>query len=70
MARWLVHRNDWGTLSTISRHLSTKHNAVPYGNVVSYSDGPPDNSTGRLLFYLTKMDATAFDLEASRKTPC
>lgn len=31
--------------------------------VVSYSDGPPGQATGRLLFYLTTMDATAFDLE-------
>lgn len=68
MARYLVHRNDWGTLSTISRHLS-KHSLVPYGNAVSYSDGPKGNSTGRLLFYLTKLDATAFDLEVRSKQP-
>ena len=30
-------------------------------NLVSYSDGV--NSTGRLLFYLTALDATAQDLE-------
>ena len=69
MARYLVHRNDWGTLSTISRHLS-KHSVVPYGNAVSYSDGPKGNSTGRLLFYLTKLDATAFDLEVRNQRPC
>ena len=68
MARYLVHKNDWGTLSTISRHLS-KHGVVPYGNAVSYSDGPKGNSTGRLLFYLTKLDATAFDLEVTKNRP-
>lgn len=58
-ARWLVHANDWGVLSTISRHLD----GAPYGHVVSYSDGPVDKSTGRLLFYLTTMDASTQDLQ-------
>lgn len=53
MARWLVHKSDWGTLSTISRQLSSWHQPVPFGNAVSFSDGPTDQSTGRLLFYLT-----------------
>ena len=83
MARWLVAESEWGTVSTISRHLGS----APYGymsawcavhapvhmggfmmasatscrNLVSYSDGV--NSTGRLLFYLTALDATAADLE-------
>ena len=76
MARWLVHVNDWGTLATVSRHLSSGGGSgsksggqdkrpVPYGGAVSYSDGPVAGwGTGRLLFYLTSMDATAFDLEA------
>ncbi len=38
--------------------LSTVH---MHSNLVSYSDGV--NSTGRLLFYLTDLDATAQDLE-------
>lgn len=63
MARWLVHSNDWGVLATVSRHLSTKGQTVPFGNAVSYSDGARGNSTGRLLFYLTKLDSTAYDLE-------
>lgn len=32
-------------------------------NALSFSDGPRNYSTGRLLFYLTTMDATAFDVE-------
>lgn len=35
----------------------------PYGNVDSYADGPPGNSTGRLLFYLTELDAAASDAQ-------
>lgn len=66
MARWLVHTNDWGTISTVSRRLSGS-NIVPFANAVSYSDGPHGKSTGRLLFYLTKLDATAHDLEANSK---
>lgn len=59
MARWLVHENDWGVVSTLSRHL----NGVPYGSIASFADGPRHLATGRLLFYLTPMDALAFDLE-------
>jgi hypothetical protein len=58
LARWLVHSADWGVLSTLSTHLQ----GVPYGNAVSLSDGPAGGGgTGRLLFYLTAMDATAQD---------
>ena len=60
LARWLVHVNSWGVVSTTSLHLG---DSIPYGNALSYSDGPLDElSTGRLLFYLTTMDATAQDL--------
>ncbi|KAK9901686.1 hypothetical protein WJX75_008376 [Coccomyxa subellipsoidea] len=58
MSRWLIAENDWGTVSTTSIHLE----GAAFGNLVSYADGPRGNSTGRLLFYLTPMDATATDL--------
>ncbi|KAL4859048.1 hypothetical protein ACK3TF_000832 [Chlorella vulgaris] len=61
MARWLVHQNEWGVVSTTSKHLR----GIPFGNAVSYADGPSCESTGRLLFYLTAMDATAQDLALS-----
>eukprot|EP00891_Asterochloris_glomerata_P008141 jgi/Astpho2/8141/gw1.00120.185.1_t len=48
MARWLVHKCTWGTVATL-------HRGTPFANVVSFSDGPLDNSTGRLLFYLTTL---------------
>lgn len=63
MARWLVHKNDWGSLATVSRHLSSHKQPIAYSNAVSFSDGPVDNATGRLLFYLTPMDASAYDLQ-------
>lgn len=61
-----VHINDWGTLSTISRDLSAPSKPVPYGSTVSFSDGPLNRSTGRLLFYLTLLDAAAYDLQAEK----
>ena len=59
MARYLIHANEYGTLATRSRHL----HGAPFANVVSVSDGAVGNSTGRLLFYLTPMDSTAYDLQ-------
>ena len=34
-------------------------------NAVSYSDGPLERSTGRILFYLTAFDQTAVDLQVT-----
>ncbi|KAH9532524.1 hypothetical protein CY35_18G002100 [Sphagnum magellanicum] len=59
MARWLVSQNDWGVLSTISIHLG----GSPWGNIASFSDGEPGNSTGTPFFYLSKLDPTPNDLE-------
>ncbi|KFM27718.1 Protein CREG1 [Auxenochlorella protothecoides] len=50
-------------------HLQRAHPPNPsislHRNVVSYADGPRGNSTGRLLFYLTTLDATAYDAQAN-----
>ncbi|KAG7376558.1 Cellular repressor of E1A-stimulated proteins 1 [Phytophthora pseudosyringae] len=62
--RTLVHKNVWATLSTIS----VQFNGNPYGNTVSYSDGigfSQENSTGKIYFYLTPLDATGADLRAN-----
>ncbi|XP_010913466.1 uncharacterized protein [Elaeis guineensis] len=56
-ARWLVSRNSWGVLSTISSDLE----GAPFGNVVSFSDGPPGDGRGIPYFYLTTLDPTARD---------
>lgn len=60
VARYLVHAADWGVVGTRSVHLDGQ----PFGNVASFSDGAEDDSTGRLFFYLTKMDPTATDAAA------
>ncbi|KAG7376561.1 Cellular repressor of E1A-stimulated proteins 1 [Phytophthora pseudosyringae] len=60
-ARQLVHDNVWATLSTIS----VQFGGAPYGSIVSYSDGvgySKEDSTGKIFFYLTPMDATGSDL--------
>ncbi|EFJ34725.1 hypothetical protein SELMODRAFT_82341 [Selaginella moellendorffii] len=59
-ARWLVASGLWGVVSTVSIHLK----GVPFGNIVSFSDGPAFNSTGTPYFYLTELDPTARDLAA------
>jgi Pyridoxamine 5'-phosphate oxidase len=62
-------RQDWASASIwsaallcVSPQTALTTLAAAPRNVVSYSDGPVWDSTGRLLFYLTKMDATACDL--------
>ncbi|KAG8637974.1 protein CREG1 [Manihot esculenta] len=54
-ARWLVSQNSWGVLNTISMDLG----GAPFGNVVSFSDGLPNESSGIPYFYLTTLDPTA-----------
>ncbi|KAJ4707577.1 putative Protein CREG1 [Melia azedarach] len=54
-ARWLVSQNSWGVLNTISKDLG----GAPFGNVVSFSDGLPNEGSGIPYFYLTTLDPTA-----------
>lgn len=54
-ARWLVSENSWGVLSTIAGDLG----GAPFGNVVSFSDGLPNEGSGIPYFYLTTLDPTA-----------
>lgn len=54
-ARWLVSQNSWGVLNTISTDLG----GAPFGNVVSFSDGLPNEGLGIPYFYLTTLDPTA-----------
>ncbi|KAL8200718.1 hypothetical protein R6Q57_012057 [Mikania cordata] len=54
-ARWLVSQNSWGVLSTIADDLG----GAPFGNVVSFSDGLPEQGIGIPYFYLTTLDPTA-----------
>lgn len=52
-ARWLVHENVWGTLSTMSAHLKQA-----WGQPKSFVDGTASNSTGVLYFYDSDMDTS------------
>ncbi|GLT71603.1 hypothetical protein SLA2020_436080 [Shorea laevis] len=54
----LVLFNIWGVLNT----LSVERKGAPFGNVVSFSDGLPDNGTGIPYFYLTPRDRTGKDV--------
>ncbi|KAK7293294.1 hypothetical protein RJT34_16157 [Clitoria ternatea] len=54
-ARWLVSLNFWGVLNTISIDLG----GAPFSNVVSFSDGLPNEGSGIPYFYLTTLDPTA-----------
>ncbi|KAF7665721.1 hypothetical protein LDENG_00134730 [Lucifuga dentata] len=60
-ARYITHYSDWGHLATISTQDPIK--GLPFGNIFSVSDGPVDNSTGIIYFYVTPMDNTVSDLK-------
>ncbi|XP_069563696.1 protein CREG2 [Brachyistius frenatus] len=62
-ARYIAHTSDWGHLATISTQDKIK--GLPFGNIFSVSDGPLDNSTGVMYFYVTPMDNTVSDLKSN-----
>uniref|UniRef100_A0A8C7NGF7 Cellular repressor of E1A-stimulated genes 2 n=1 Tax=Oncorhynchus mykiss TaxID=8022 RepID=A0A8C7NGF7_ONCMY len=45
-------------------HSTFTIKGLPFGNIFSVSDGPKDNSTGVLYFYVTLMDNTVADLRS------
>ncbi|CAL8371395.1 unnamed protein product [Arctogadus glacialis] len=62
-ARYIAHYSDWGHLSTISTQEKIK--GYPFGNIFSVSDGPFENSTGVIYFYVTAMDNSVADLRSN-----
>jgi len=62
-ARWLVHKLDYGVLSTTSSQLDQ----IAFGNPQSFSDGPVASSSGKLYFYVSDLDASAQDLAVDNK---
>ncbi|XP_029967731.1 protein CREG2 [Salarias fasciatus] len=62
-ARYIAHFSDWGHLATISTQDQIK--GLPFGNIFSVSDGPLDNSTGVIYFYVTPMDNSVSDLRSN-----
>ncbi|KAL0963489.1 hypothetical protein UPYG_G00307090 [Umbra pygmaea] len=61
-ARYIAHFSDWGFLATISTQDKIK--GLPFGNIFSVSDGPMDNSTGVIHFYLSPKDNSVVDLRS------
>ncbi|KAI4805955.1 hypothetical protein KUCAC02_010547 [Chaenocephalus aceratus] len=62
-ARYIAHNSDWGHLATISTQDKIK--GLPFGNIFSVSDGPADNGTGAVYFYVTPKDNTISDLRSN-----
>ena len=60
-ARWIAHKSDWGTLTTISTRASTF--GFPFGNTYSFSDGTLNDGSGNGVpyFYASKLDASMVD---------
>ncbi|KAJ1118351.1 hypothetical protein NDU88_006543 [Pleurodeles waltl] len=59
-ARFLAHSNNWGFLATESS--LEKIRGVPFGIVLSVSDGPADNSTGIPFFCITPKGSAVSNL--------
>ena len=57
-ARWVVHEADWGYVTTLK-------DGAPTAQVLSFSDGAPAKSTGRLFFYLMGGEGTPDTFPAS-----
>lgn len=57
-ARWLIHQADYG----VATAHSTLKEGFPFGNVLSMSDGPDDDATGRIIFYVATMSQFAKDV--------
>merc|ERR1711988_1462790 len=62
-ARWLVHKLNYGVLSTTSASLD----GTAFGNPQSFADGPDGNGTGKLFFYVSDLDASMQDIAANPK---
>lgn len=45
--------------------FSLQIKGLPFGNIFSVSDGPLDNSTGVVYFYVTPMDNSVSDLKSN-----
>jgi len=64
-ARWMAHELGFGVLSTTSTNAGYK--GVAFGNPQSFADGTVDNSTGRLYWYMSPLDASAQDLSSDSR---
>jgi hypothetical protein len=60
-ARWMIHSMSWGTLATISTRIGNATSPVPFGNTISFVDGPCSEATGIPYFYGTYLDQSFTD---------
>jgi hypothetical protein len=63
LARYLIHEADWGVTAT----QSSLQPGYPFGNVLSVSDGPKDESTGRILFYVATQSVFVADVRTDSR---
>ncbi|RXM36920.1 Protein CREG1 [Acipenser ruthenus] len=63
VARFVAHKCDWASISTISTHDPVK--GQPFANVFSVSDGPKAKGTGVPYMYLTAMEISVQDLQVN-----
>jgi len=52
-ARYMIRNGDWGTLATSSRIYEQ-----PFGDLVSFADGPVESNKGTPYFFISSMSTT------------
>ena len=62
VARWMMRKNDWGSIATISTIESMK--GQPFSNIISFNEGLEGVSTGVPYFFITDMDQSMHDLKS------
>ena len=62
VARWMMRKNDWGSIATISTIDSMK--GQPFSNIISFNEGLEGVSTGVPYFFITDMDQSMHDLKS------
>ena len=62
VARWMMRKNDWGSIATISTIESMK--GQPFSNIISFNEGLEGVSTGVPYFFVTDMDQSMHDLKS------
>lgn len=61
-ARWLAHNTTYGVVSTFSHNMP-----YPFGNIFSFADGPVNNASGHIYFYVSPLDASVQDIEVDSR---
>ncbi|XP_044761405.1 protein CREG1 [Coccinella septempunctata] len=61
MARYIIHTTGYVSIATISVQDDIK--GYPFATIKSISDGPADNSTGNVYFYMSDMELSQQDIE-------